>query len=59
MFEVLNLSKEQTSLKVLRMKKKPTTVKKIFSTPLVHVADSMHELRLLSKIIVLLNKFSS
>ena len=57
MFEVLNLSKEKTILKVFRMKK-PNRSEKIFRIPLVHVSDSMDVLRQLSIIIVMLLQFS-
>ena len=49
MFEVLNLSKDKTILKVLRMKKKPNRCKKKL---VLHVSDSMDELSQLSIIIV-------
>ena len=45
MTEVLNLSKEKTTLKVFRMKSKPNHCKKEFSIPLEHVSDSMDEFR--------------
>ena len=59
MFEVLNLFKEMTILKVLRMKKTTNRCEKKSSIQLVHVFDSMDELRQLSMITVMLIKFSS
>ena len=59
MFEVLTLSKEKTILKVLQMKEPNRCEKKVFSIPLVHVSDSIDELRQLSTPIVMLSKFSS
>ena len=60
--DVLNISKEKTTIKVLRMKKNQTksiASEKKNSLSLVHVSDSMDELRQLSIKIVMLIKFSS
>ena len=58
MFEVLNLSLKKVYSKGIANEKSPTAVKKI-SIPLVHVSDSMDELRQLSIIMVMIINFSS